>query len=81
MNMAYLTLTCAALSSSAVLLLPLMPRQKGHVRELTKHPRSKLAARAMIVLLLLLMLVGTCLAMLPIFPQTACLRLAGGTGC
>ena len=61
--------------------MPLMPSQKEHVRRLAALPRSPAAGRAMVVLLVVLMVVGTGFAILPIIPQTACLRMAGGTGC
>ena len=72
---------CVGLACVSLLFLCLMPDQKAHVHRLAQRPRSRLAGSLMALLLLLLLVVGTGFAILPIFPQTACLRLAGGTGC
>ena len=79
--MMYLTVTAVAIALSAVLFLPLLPRQKEEVARLAGRPRSRCAGRLMAALLALLVVVGTGFAVLPIVPQTACLRLAGGAGC
>ena len=79
--MAKLTLLCVSISTCSLLFLPLLPSQKGHIRELALLPRSKTAGKLMLLALALLMLVGTAFAVLPIIPETACLQIAGGKGC
>lgn len=46
-----------------------------------KRPPSKLAGNALLLIGALLMVLGPAFACLSIFPQTACLQIAGGTGC
>ena len=45
------------------------------------HIRARGAGRAMWALLVALLVVGPAFAVLPVLPQTACLRIAGGSGC
>jgi len=80
-HMMLLTVVAVGLASCSLCFVWLMPEQKAHVAVLAMQPRSPCAGRAMVVLLLSLVFVGTGFAVLPIFPLTACLRLAGGTGC
>ncbi len=80
-NMSRLTLLAVAIACTSLFALPLIPSQKAHIKELALKPKSKLAGNFLAVLLVALLVLGTGLAVLPIFPQTACLRLAGGVGC
>ena len=68
-------------SPVSLAFLFLLPSQKAHVRELASRPRSPMAGVFMGLLLLVLVVVGTVFAVLPIVPSLACLRIAGGTGC
>ena len=79
--MTYLTLVSVALATCSLFFLRLMPSQKEHVRQLAQQPPSLIAGRCMLVLLAFLMVVGTGFAILPMLPATACLRVAGGSGC
>ena len=79
--MLYLTLLSVGLACSSLAFLFLLPSQKAHVRELASRPRSPMAGVFMGLLLLVLVVVGTVFAVLPIVPSLACLRIAGGTGC
>ena len=80
-HMLYLTLLSVGLACSSLAFLFLLPSQKAHVRELASRPRSPMAGVFMGLLLLVLVVVGTVFAVLPIVPSLACLRIAGGTGC
>jgi hypothetical protein len=80
-DMTYLSLTCVGLACLSLPFLRLMPSQKAHVAHLTRRPRSRPAGRLMVALLLVLVLCGPTFAVLPIFPGTKCLLIAGGTGC
>ena len=77
----YLTVTAVGVASLSLLCLRLLPDQKDHVAELASRPRSAVAGAAMVGLLVVLVGVGTTFAVLPILPETACLRIAGGAGC
>ena len=77
----YLTVTSVGVASLSLCFLWLLPDQKGHVAELAARPKSPRAGAVMVALLVVLIVVGTSAAVLPILPATACLRLAGGTGC
>ena len=79
--MSYLTYLCCGLACTSLLFLKLMPDQKAHVAELAQRPPSLRAGQLMVLLLAVLVVAGTGLAVLPIFPETACLRIAGGAGC
>ena len=46
-----------------------------------QRPPSKLAGGALLCIGALLMVVGPAFACLSVFPETACLQLAGGSGC
>ena len=64
-----------------MLFLGLLPSQKAHVAQLASLPPSPAMGKLMLGLLGVLVVLGTGLSVLPIFPQTACLRIAGGGGC
>ena len=74
--MTYLTFLTVAVSLSTLAFLPLLPAQKAEIRALSKLP-SRGAGRAMWALLVALLVVGPAFAVLPVLPQTACLRIAG----
>ena len=80
-HMTYLTFLTVAVSLSTLAFLPLLPAQKDEIRALSKLPPSRGAGRAMWALLVALLVVGPAFAVLPVLPQTACLRIAGGSGC
>ena len=80
-HMLLLTLLSVGIASCSILFLPLLPRQKCHVAELKAREPSVTAGRAMIILLVELMVVGTILSALPMFASTRCLAIAGGKGC
>lgn len=80
-SMMYLTLLGTGLALTSLCFIPLMPSQKEHVRILAQKARSKWAGVLMAAMLLVLVIVGTTFAVLPIFPATRCLVIAGGTGC
>ena len=80
-HMTYLTLLAVGLACMSLPFILLMPQQKDHVRLLKQQPRSQTAGVLMVCLLVALVLVGTTFAVLPIFPATKCLIIAGGTGC
>ena len=80
-HMLLLTLLSVGIASCSLLFLPLLPRQKCHVAELKAREPSVSAGRAMIILLVGLMVVGTILSALPMFASTRCLAIAGGKGC
>ena len=81
LHMTYLTLLGVAIALTSLLCMPIMPRQKAHVAQMMKRPPSKLAGNALLLIGALLMVLGPAFSCLAIFPQTACLQLAGGTGC
>lgn len=81
LHMTYLTLLGVAIAFTSLLFMPILPRQKAHVAEMMKRPPSKLAGHALLLIGALLMVLGPGFACLSIFPQTACLQIAGGTGC
>ena len=54
---------------------------QDEVARLRSLPPSRALGGAAIALLLLLMVGGTVLTCLPIIPSTACLAIAGGSGC
>ena len=80
-HMAWLTLMCVGIACTSLVFIRLMPSQKRHVAELAALPPSRRAGVCMELLLLLLIIVGPAFAILPVFPQMACLRIAGGSGC
>ena len=80
-NMAYLTYATIAVALSSLLILPVLPSQKEHVARLRELPPSQCMGGLAIALLVVLMIGGTALSCLPIFPETACLVIAGGPGC
>ena len=80
-HMLLLTLLSVGIASCSILFLPLLPRQKCHVAELKAREPSVTAGRAMVILLVGLMVVGTVLSALPMFASTRCLAIAGGKGC
>ena len=80
-HMAYLTYATIGVATSALLVLPFLPSQKEDVARLRALPPSPCMGYAAIVLLVALMLGGTALSCLPIFPATSCLVIAGGSGC
>ncbi|KAJ0405696.1 hypothetical protein P43SY_007337 [Pythium insidiosum] len=65
-----------------VLALPLLPRQKRHAKERLLRNHPGMVAPLLLFLGFLVLLVATMTAtMLALFPSTACLRFAGGSGC
>lgn len=80
-NMMLLTVLSVLIALSALLLLPLLPSQKAHIARLKQQPNSPLMGKFMLAFLALMMIGGTTLSCLPIFPGTACLVIAGGGGC
>lgn len=80
-HMAYLTYTTMGVALCSLVFLPVLPSQKEHVARLRALPPSRCMGELSVLLLILLMVGGTALTCLPIFPQTACLVIAGGPGC
>ena len=78
-------LSCAigyACTFVSLLLLPLLPSQKEDTqhRKATR-PRGDVFAYATVAILTLALAYATTIDMLAIFPETACLKIAGGQGC
>ena len=80
-NMASLTLLTVAIATCSLVFMPLLPRQKDETALMMKRPPSKLAGDCMLLLGVMLMVVGPAFACLSVFPQTSCLKIAGGPGC
>ena len=80
-NMMLLTVACVLVALSGLLLLPVLPSQKAHIARLKQQPSSPLMGKLMLAFLALMMVGGTTLSCLPIVPGTACLVIAGGSGC
>ena len=80
-HMAYLTYATMGVALASLVFLPVLPSQKEHVARLRALPPSRLMGNLAVLLLILLMVGGSALTCLPIFPATACLVIAGGAGC
>ena len=70
-----------AIATCSLVFMPLLPRQKDETALMMKRPPSKLAGDCMLLLGVMLMVVGPAFACLSVFPQTSCLKIAGGPGC
>ncbi|KAJ0412730.1 hypothetical protein ATCC90586_002360 [Pythium insidiosum] len=76
----YVIAWCVQLFSMVSLLL--LPRQRLETQQLRHYGRQSRTAGAIVLLLLLLVLVySTTTNALSLFKETACLRIAGGSGC
>jgi len=80
-NMAFLTVLTVLVALSSLFVLPLLPSQKPEIARLKTQPGSIVMGNLMMLLLVFMMVVGTVFSCLPIFPSTACLIIAGGSGC
>jgi hypothetical protein len=80
-NMAFLTVLTVLVALSSLFVLPLLPSQKPEIARLKTQPSSIVMGNLMILLLVFMMVIGTVFSCLPIFPSTACLIIAGGSGC